>query len=311
MIRFVHGSPDIIAQGCVLSVGSFDGVHRGHASIVDAMANMGRSTGLPLLVASFDPHPRSVLAGEPERRLTSLSERSALLTSQGVDVFVCLRFDLELSRMEPEVFVEEVLVGALQAKGIVLGHDHRFGKGRRGDAALLDRMAAHLGFQFSEIGPVEVDGLTVSSSLIRNVLEAGEVNKGSRLLGHFHSLQGMVVHGAGRGRTIGVPTANIVPDDPAKLVPARGVYAVRVHLPDEGTPRAGMMNIGQRPTFDGQGLHLEVNVIDWAGDLYGREVRVEFVERVRDERKFDGVEALIRQLNADRDRCRTLLSPFL
>lgn len=311
MIRFVHGSPDIIASGCVLSVGSFDGVHRGHTSIVDAMADMGRLTGLPLLVASFDPHPRSVLTGEPERRLTSLAERSALLSSRGVDVFACLRFNRELSRMEPEVFVEEVLVGTLQAKGIVLGHDHRFGKGRRGDAALLDSLAAGLGFRFSEIGPVEVDGLTVSSSLIRSVLEAGEVTKGSRLLGHFHSLQGKVVHGAGRGRTIGVPTANIVPDDPAKLVPARGVYAVRVHLPDEGTPRAGMMNIGQRPTFDGEGLHLEVNVIDWTGDLYGREVRVEFVERVRDEQKFDGVEALIRQLNADRDRCRTLLSPWL
>lgn len=311
MIRFIHGSPEMLSAGCVLSIGSFDGVHAGHQGILDQMASMGREAGLPLLVVTFDPHPRTVLTGEPERRLTSLPERSLLLQSLGVPVFAAIEFTRELSGMDPTAFVEDVLLDTLRAKGIVLGHDHRFGKDRKGDARLLAALSSRHVFRFSEVGPIEIEGSPVSSSRIRMMLEDGNVDGACKLLGRFHAVSGTVVHGAGRGRTIGVPTANLVPEDESKLVPARGVYAVRVHLPDDATPRAGMMNIGHRPTFGGTGIHLEVNVLDWSGDLYGREVRVEFVERVRDEQKFDGVEALIRQLNADRDRCRTLLSPWL
>jgi riboflavin kinase/FMN adenylyltransferase len=311
MIHFVHGSPSLIAHGCIVSVGSFDGVHLGHQAIIRTMADMGRQLSLPLLVASFDPHPRSVLTGEPERKLTTLSERSARLAELGVAAFVCLPFDREFARMEAAAFVEDILSGVLRAEGIVLGHDHRFGKDRKGDASLLAALADRLGYRFLEVGPVDIAGSVVSSSRIRGSLDEGDVAGVRSLLGAFHAVSGLVVHGAGRGRTIGVPTANLKLTDPQKLIPARGVYAVRVHLPDDGTPRAGMMNIGHRPTFDGQKTHLEVNVLDWSGDLYGREVRVEFVERVRDERKFDGVDALIRQLNADRDRCRQLLSPWV
>lgn len=311
MIRFIHGSPTILSGGCVLSVGSFDGIHLGHQAIISRMAELGREKGLPLLLATFDPHPRSVLTGEPERRLTSLSERSHVLVGLGVDVFAAVSFTPELSRMAPTAFVEEILIGQLAAKGIVLGHDHRFGKDREGDARLLAELALKHDLLFAEVGPVDSGNEPVSSSRIRALLESGNVGAVKPLQGRFHAIAGSVVHGAGRGRTIGVPTANLVPDDGFKLVPARGVYAVRVHLPDEATPRAGMMNIGNRPTFGGQEVHLEVNVLEWTGDLYGREVRVEFVERVRDEQKFDGVEALIRQLNADRDRCRMLLSPWL
>ena len=310
MIQLIHGSLEGVEamRDRVVAVGSFDGVHLGHISIVEQMVHWGGELGLRALVATFDPHPKTILAGLPERRLTTLGERSALLLEQGVDTFVSLSFSEAMSRMEPEVFVEDVLIKRLGAKAIVLGHDHRFGKDRAGDAKLLAAMSTTHDFAWMEMGPVHRDGGVVSSSRIRSLLDKGNVSAAATLLDRFHAVSGTVVRGAGRGRTIGVPTANLVPGDGRKIVPARGVYAVRTWLPDEQTPRMGMMNIGHRPTFDGDGLHLEVNVLDWSGDLYGRELRVEFVERVRDEVKFDGVEALIEQLNKDRDRCRQLLS---
>lgn len=310
MIRVIHGSLEGVesTRDRVVSVGSFDGVHLGHGAIVEQMVRWGGGLGLRPLIATFDPHPRTILAGLPERRLTTLDERSALLMERGVDTFVCLSFSESMSRMEPEVFVEDVLIKRLGAKAIVLGHDHRFGKDRAGDADLLAAMSTTHDFDWMDLGPVHLDGGVVSSSRIRTLLDEGNVSFAATLLDRFHAVSGTVVRGAGRGRTIGVPTANLVPGDGRKIIPARGVYAVRVMLPDEEVARMGMMNIGHRPTFDGDGLHLEVNVLDWSGDLYGRELRVEFVERVRDERKFDGVDALVEQLNADRDRCRALLS---
>ncbi|MDA0874299.1 MAG: bifunctional riboflavin kinase/FAD synthetase [Bacteroidetes bacterium] len=309
LVRHVHGDLGTAAEGCVVSIGSFDGVHLGHQGIVQAMAELRDALELQMVVATFDPHPRAVLRGEAERKLTTLDERSRALVELGVDVFVAIPFTLELSRMEAEAFVKDVLLDTLRAKAVVLGHDHRFGRDRKGDAALLATLGASHGFVFREVGPIMVLDDVVSSSRIRSLLDAGHVSAAATLLGRFHAVSGLVVHGEGRGRTIGVPTANLVPQEVSKLLPGRGVYAVRVSLPGGGPLKAGMMNIGHRPTFEGKGLHLEVNVLDWSGDLYGREVRVEFVERVRDERKFDGVEALIRQLNDDRDRCRQLLSP--
>jgi len=291
----------------VVSVGGFDGVHTGHLHVIDRMTAIARDRGLEVLVASFDPHPRSVLFGEQERRLTTIDERRRLLRKAGVDRFVTLAFSEEMARMEPAYFVEEILLGQLGAKVIVVGHDHRFGRKRAGDATLLRALGDRLGFDVVEMDAHVSGGEAISSSRIRTHVVDGQVAEAARLLGRSHGLSGTVVKGAGRGRTIGIPTANLDPVDPLKLVPGKGVYAVWTKIPGEEERLPGMMNIGNRPTFEGEGLHLEVNILDWTGDLYGREVRVEFVRRIRNERKFDGPDALIRQLNEDRERCRALL----
>ena len=209
--------------------------------------------------------------------------------------------------MSPESFVEDILVNCMGAKVVVVGHDHRFGRDRAGDVDLLEKLGSLHGFDVIQCEPLLIGAKAVSSSRIRGLLDGGDVRGAATLLDRRYSFAGRVIHGAGRGKTIGIPTANISPLSTDKLIPGLGVYAVMTQLPGESFSRPGMMNIGRRPTFDGTGLHLEVNVLDWSGDLYEHEVRVEFVERIRDEQKFDGIDALLKQLNADRDRCRALL----
>lgn len=308
MINWITSKPIRVTRNSrIVSVGGFDGVHLGHQTIIDRMVSMSRKSNLDVLVATFDPHPRFVLHGEQEERLTSLEERRKLLSDCGVDDFVSLVFDREMAAMEAEAFVETILLKALGAKVVMVGHDHRFGRGRCGDVNLLRKMGAEHSFDVIEMPACQHEGQVVSSSRIRSLVAKGWISDAAGLLGRHYSLAGQVIKGAGRGRTIGIPTANLKPADPLKLVPAVGVYAVRTFIAGSDQMLPGMMNIGRRPTFEGDGIHLEVNIIDWSGDLYGSEVRVEFVERIRDEQKFDGVEALLRQLNRDRERCRALL----
>ncbi len=309
MIRWIHGlDQDALPQtGCVVSIGSFDGVHAGHEAVTRTMSKAGKESGCALLVASFEPHPKTVLANVPEQRLTSLDERARLLSGLGVDAFVTLQFDRKMASMTPEVFVEEVLVKRLKASVVVVGHDHRFGKNRLGDVTLLKALGAELGFEVLEVEAFEKGAAPISSSRIRQLVENGLVEEACAMLGRYYDMRGVVIRGAGRGRQIGVPTANLDPVDPLRLVPAIGVYAVKTWIPGENRWLPGMMNIGRRPTFEGEGRHLEVNIIDWSGDLYGDEVRVEFVQRIRDEVKFDGIDALLRQLKLDKDRCSALM----
>jgi riboflavin kinase/FMN adenylyltransferase len=308
MINWITGVPsEVPEEGRIVSVGGFDGVHLGHRTIVGQMVSMARERNLEVLIASFDPHPKTVLRDEPELRLTTLAERGQILSECGVDDFIALVFDRDMAAMEAEAFVEEVLLNRLGAKVVVVGHDHRFGNGRKGNVALLRSMGKRLSFEVIELPACQIGGDIVSSSRIRTHIVEGEVAEAAALLGRYYSFSGRVVRGAGRGRTIGIPTANLESVDPKKIAPAVGVYAVRVFIPGREKMLPGMMNIGRRPTFDGEGIHLEVNIIDWTGDLYGGEVRVEFVERIRNERKFSGVEELLKQLNLDRERCRALL----
>lgn len=307
MINWITGRDDSSLAGRVVSVGSYDGVHEGHRHVIRRMSEVAHGRNLEVLIASFDPHPRTVLHGQQESRLTSIEERGGLLTEVGVDAFVTLAFDHELASMSPEVFVERVLLGCLNARVVVVGHDHRFGRNREGDVQLLRSLGSQHAFDVVELAPRIMNGSAVSSSRIRKSLKAGEVASAASMLGRFHAMSGRVIRGAGRGRTIGIPTANLDPVDSLKIIPQNGVYAVQVFIPERSSALPGMMNIGRRPTFEGEGRHLEVNIIDWSGDLYGHEVRVEFVERIRNEQKFDGVEALIRQLKEDRERCSALL----
>lgn len=291
----------------VLTVGTFDGVHRGHQAIIDHLrARAQEHDGLSTLI-SFDPHPRSVVHGEEVPLLTTVEERAALLEALGLDRLVVIPFSMDFARLEPVDYVEEVLVARIGIQEITVGYDHRFGRDREGDVDLLRECGDRLGFAVDVISPQTVDRDVVSSRKIRDtLLSTGDVQKAAEQLGRPYQLTGLVSRGEGRGREIGFPTANLALEDSRKLVPKRGVYATRVTLPN-GKTRGGMMNIGRRPTFDEMEVTVEVHLFDFEGDLYGETLSVQFLQRLRDEQKFDSPEDLAMQLSEDERHSRTIV----
>ena len=285
----------------VVTTGTFDGVHLGHRAIVRYLVRRAREVGGVPTVVTFDPHPREVLLGQPIPLLTTLGERADLLEALGVERFVVVPFSRDLSLLEPEDYVGDVLAGRVGMREIVVGYDHRFGRRARGDRALLEALGPDLGFTVDVI-PEQVEGdTTVSSTEIRRLLaDEGDAARAALLLGRPYRIAGTVVRGDGRGRTIGYPTANVRPDSARKLVPRVGVYAVRAVLPD-GQTAGGMMNVGRRPTFEADGaVSVEVHLFSVEADLYGRTLAVDVVARLRDERRFDGADGLVAQLGRDR-----------
>ncbi len=290
----------------LVTVGSFDGVHLGHQQILSYLVGRAGRRAAKSVVVSFEPHPREVLEGEPMPLLTTIEERAELFEGFGLDRFIVLEFTREFSRLSAEDFVRQVLVETIGLQEIIVGYDHGFGRGRRGDTDLLREMGRELGFGVDVVSAHMVDSSAVSSSAVRRRLHAGDVRSAGELLGRSYSLEATVVRGRGRGRTIGFATANLQLRHAQKVVPGLGVYAVRVHA--HGRWHGGMMNIGRRPTFEAQdAVHLEVHLFDFDASLYGSLVAVAFVDRVRDEVAFEGPAQLKRQLKADEIRCRTIL----
>lgn len=290
----------------VVTIGTFDGVHLGHLAIIRYL--LERTTerdGISTLV-TFYPHPREVIQGRPVPVLTMIEERAAILEKIGLDRFVIIPFTKEFSRLPAEDFVADVLVNKVGVREVVIGYDHGFGHERKGNASLLREMGPRLGFEVDVIPVQVVDSHVVSSSEIRRSIETGDVETAAALLGRRYSMIGKVVAGDGRGRTIGFPTANLEIAHPQKIIPADGVYAVLVEIEDD-VLHPGMMNIGVRPTVDGTTRKIEVHLIDFEEDLYGRELRVEFVGHMRPERKFASLEELTKQLSQDRLRCKAML----
>ncbi|MEM6783422.1 MAG: bifunctional riboflavin kinase/FAD synthetase [Bacteroidota bacterium] len=301
----------------VVTTGTFDGVHTGHRAIVDYLVAHAHETGGIATVVSFHPHPREVLAAKPVPLLTTLSERADAFEALGLDRFVVLPFTRDLSLLEPEAYVQDMLIETVGLREIVIGYDHRFGRNRRGDRAMLERLGAEHGFTVDVIPGQIVAGVTVSSTKIRNaLLDVGDAERATHLMGRPYSFAGTVVRGDQRGRTIGFPTANIHPEEARKLIPKPGVYAVLVD--HEGTAQGrrhppvryrGMMNIGYRPTFEDEGaVRIEAHLFHFEGDLYGERLRVHLIARIRDERRFDGIEAIRAQLEADRTASQALLA---
>lgn len=301
--------PDLQRDGrSVLTTGTFDGVHLGHQEILRYLVRRAGEIGGVPTVVSFDPHPREVLGVEPVPLLTTLDERAELLESLGVERFVVLPFTRDLSLLEPQAYVVDVLIGQVGLREIVIGYDHRFGRRRAGDASTLNELGKRYGFSVDVIPKHSEAGATVSSSRIRRLLEEGRAAEASRLLGRPYCLSGTVVAGEQRGRTIGFPTANVRLDDARKLIPKVGVYAVRVELAN-GVGYGGMMNVGHRPTFESEGnVSVEVHLFDFTGDLYGRTLRVDLLTRLRDERRFESVDALVEQLHEDRRQANAVLA---
>jgi riboflavin kinase/FMN adenylyltransferase len=283
----------------VVTVGTFDGVHVGHQSVLTEIARRAQAQGLKSVLVTFDPHPLEVVnPGAAPLLLTLPHEKRAILAQTPVDHAVFLRFTEEMRRLSPEAFVRDVLEARLHVAELVIGHDHGFGRDRAGDVELLRRIGAEDGFRVDVVPAVLVDGRTVSSTAVRRAVAGGDLATAARLLGRRYSVAGSVAAGAGRGRTIGVPTANVVPPSPRKLLPPDGVYACQVSW--AGGVRGAMVNLGPRPTFGETARLLEAHLLGFDGDLYGQEVQVEFVRRLRDIQRFDSAQELEAQLGRDR-----------
>ena len=297
-MRIVRGldsvPPD--ARPSAVALGTFDGVHLGHRAILGTALGRARAVGLDAVACTFDRHPMEIL--NPERAplpITTVEERLALIGETGVDVVIVLAFTRELAAIEPEAFVKDVLLGRLRAREIVVGDSHRFGRAARGDARMLVDLSGRFGFQAHVVPPMAVDGAVVSSSEIRAALQRGDVSGAARSLGRPYGITGQVTSGAGRGRTLGFPTANIDPDRPVLV--ARGVYRGLVTV--DGGGHAAVVNVGVRPTFGETTLAVEAHLLDFAGDLYGRRVRLDFMARLRDEMRFPSIEDLKAQVARD------------
>lgn len=305
-MRIVRGLPPVPpdARPSAVALGVFDGVHLGHRVILGTAVAHAREAGIPAVACTFDPHPMELL--QPERAplaITTLEERLALIAGCGLDAAVVLPFTRELAGMEPEAFVKDVLLTRLGAREIVVGFNHRFGRGARGDVAMLRSLGEHLGFTTHVAAPLTVEGVAVSSSEIRASLQRGDLAAAARLLGRPYTLQGSVGHGAGRGRTLGFPTANLEPTRPVLVAP--GVYACTAEV--DGHKERAVVNVGVRPTFGEATLAVEAYLLDFSGDLYGQTMTLTFMWRIREERRFPSVEALRQQIQADAEEARRRL----
>ncbi len=290
-------------------IGNFDGVHRGHQAVIASAVDEARSLGLAPVVLTFDPHPSVVLGKGTPSVLTTMARRVELMERVSPTLTVVVEpFTLELSELEPREFVDRLLLDDLGAAAVLVGQNFCFGRGRKGDIALLCQLGKELGFQ-ARAHELEGDALgAFSSSRVRGALGSGDVGAAGQILGRPHSICGRVVHGNARGAGLGFPTANLETSE--ELAPRGGVYACLVDRIEEEGARAlgkGVVNIGVRPTL-GAGASTEVHLLDFDADLYGVQLRVHFVERLRDEQRFDGLEALVGQIGQDVARARQLLS---
>lgn len=293
-------------SGAVVTVGTFDGVHRGHQRVLAEVVGRARTSGLTSVLVTFDPHPLEIVNPPAAPKLLTLSdEKRELVVAAGVERVVVLPFTREVAQQSPEEFIRG-LRAEHALEQLVLGYDHGFGRGRSGDEASVRRLGSAEGFAVAVVDAVREDGQPISSTLIRAAVAHGDLAGAARWLGRPYGLLGRVVPGAGRGRTIGVPTMNLAPPDVRKLLPPDGVYAVWVWW--RGTRYGGMMNQGARPTFAEPGRTLEVHLFEFAEDLYGETVRVEWVRRLRDVQAFPSRDALVAQLERDRQAARESLN---
>lgn len=291
-----------------VAVGNFDGVHRGHQALIAATVARSRQLGGAAMALTFDPHPAKVVnpAAAPTE-LLSLEQKVRLLAALGLERLVVLPFTTAVAAQPPEDFVSEILAGALGARWVLVGAGFRFGQGRSGDVGLLERLGRRHGFEVTAMPPVASEGAPISSTRVRAALSRGAMSEVARLLGRPFLIEGSVERGARRGRTLGAPTANVVPLN--TLLPPDGVYAAWCHIADEAPRHPAVVNVGRRPTFDGgnNSVHVEVHLLDFEGDLYGRSLGVELSECLRGERRFPGAEALRAQIQSDIQQARQVL----
>jgi len=298
VFKSTENLPDI--SDAVVTIGTFDGVHQGHKTILDSVVQHARARKGTSVLITFDPHPRKVLFPDvPLKLLSTLEEKLEMVAQAGIDITVVVPFTRDFSELSPQDYIRHFLVALFHPVSIIIGYDHHFGHDRSGDIRMLQAFAPECGFEVTEIPARLIDAAAISSTQIRKALNLGAVKDAAAMLGGLYRLQGIVVKGAQLGRTIGFPTANIRCLSPDKLVPAIGVYAVYFRHKD--VTYKGMMSIGTNPTVtDDLSIKIEVNIFDFNADIYGETVEVLFVQRLRDELKFPSLDALIAQLHQDR-----------
>jgi riboflavin kinase / FMN adenylyltransferase len=295
-------------KGTVITVGTFDGVHRGHRDVIERLVARARTLKIPSVLVTFEPHPLEIVnpAAAP-MLLTTHNEKLEVLAETGLDYIAVLPFTPELASYSAEDFVELILRRRFRLRELLIGYDHGFGKQRAGNVDVLRTLGERDGFQMEVVDPVATpDGHSVSSTSIRRAVAGGDLERASAALGRLYSVSGRVVPGSQRGRTIGFPTLNLGPPPHRKLLPPEGVYTVRVQTPRG--PVGGMMNLGPRPTFGDDTTSLEAHLFDTTGDFYGADVRIDFVLRLRETRKFASPEQLSKQLRHDESEARNALT---
>lgn len=291
-----------------LTVGTFDGIHAGHRVLVNTVLRLASEKGGRSVIVTFDPHPREIInpGSTGIKLLSSLEERCELLSDMGVDEMIVIPFDRDFSLLTSEQFIKEIIWQKIGVSNFVIGYDHHFGRDRSGTISTVERMGRELGYESHVVSRQEVGDKTVSSTAIRKAIqEEGDMELAAKFLERFYILNGNVVHGVKRGKSLGFPTANVQPENRAKVIPKNGVYAVWVRTGMQYYQ--GMMNIGRKPTFGGTQVSMEVHIIDFDKDIYGKNIQVQFVSRIRDEQKFDGPDQLVNQIRADREAVLKLL----
>jgi len=303
LIRGLYNLP-ASAAGCVATIGNFDGVHRGHQAVLGQCLQAGRARALPVTLVTFEPQPREYFAPQSAPpRLTRLREKLQALRDCGMSRVLCLRFDRRFADQDPQDFIRTILVDGLGVRHLVIGDDFRFGRERAGNFSLLQQAGERFGFSIERMRTFNVDGERVSSTRVRKALASGDLQLVHRLLGRPYALCGRVAHGDKRGRTLGFPTANIALHRAAS--PVTGVFAV--HVGGLATkPVAGVANIGHRPTVQGTRTQLEVHLFDFNRDIYGAHVQVNLLQKLREERHFESIEALRTQIMCDTQQARAL-----
>ena len=281
-----------------LSIGMFDGVHRGHQTIVKNLNTIAANKGLESAILTFWPHPRTIFSPNDDLKLlNTIEEKTYLLEKNGVQHLFLKEFDEEFRNLTGEEFVKQILVEKLKVKHLIIGHDHTFGKNRSGDFNLLQKMSFEYGFEVEQVEAVDFHDRHISSTQIRNALLNADIKEANEMLGYTYSVSGTVVHGKKLGRTIGYPTANISVN-PLKLLPKNGAYIVDVFVKNQHYK--GMLSIGTNPTVDGNSLTVEVYILDFSDDIYGEEISVNFREFLHEEIKFDSLDKLIERLDEDK-----------
>jgi riboflavin kinase / FMN adenylyltransferase len=302
--NYEHVSPEF--TDAVLTIGNFDGIHLGHRAIFAEVLKEARRIGRKAIVMTFDPHPKMML--HPERRpfylLTTLDEKIKLLDEVGIDAVVLIPFTLEFAETTAEQFITEILWRRLRIRKIFIGHDYTFGKGKQGNEEYLTEFGKKLGFAVDVVNAVSVGDIVASSTRIRNAVMEGDVRTAAALLGRPYNLGGGVIEGKRRGTTLGFPTANVLPNK--ELIPPRGVYAVFGEY--EKKRYRGVLNIGYNPTFSDERLSIEVHLLDFSQDIYSKDLEIFFIERIRDEVKFSGPDALVAQIRRDVEQANVILA---
>ncbi|MCC7331011.1 MAG: bifunctional riboflavin kinase/FAD synthetase [Flavobacteriales bacterium] len=295
-------------EDVVITTGTFDGVHVGHRKIIQRVTELAKKINGESVLLTFFPHPRMVLYPEQNdlRLINTIEERVELLKETGIDHLIIHPFTKEFSRISSLDFVRDILVTKLNTRKLVIGYDHHFGKNREGSFEHLKEYGPVYGFDVEEISAQEIQQINISSTKIRNSVLIGEIKAANQFLGYHYFINGTVVEGEKIGRQIGFPTANLKVNDWYKLIPGNGVYAVKVDF--EGGVYNGMLNIGTRPTINGNDVTIEVNIFNFNQEIYTKELKIEFIEKIRDEQKFDNLTDLQKQLTHDKEKALSILS---